>query len=307
MGDEQLERALAWIASVAAVGLLGTGVYATFYSTNGSGTVALLVIGSLALFVIAFRDRIRSMQFGGAKVQLAFKVKDSLKTAFKLRLAGNYEKAESEIEFAFSQFIRAPKVQRAYKDSMLYRGRVLSVLGEYVHEYFGGEVLETASTVSFLPLIDAVMNIDGKRTIEIIKARHDGFICAELEERALDDGFLRTAIIVRPGPDLDTRELVDRLDREVRRGALGIDCFLLIQNCKDSDSRKEFCDLVYHRNDVSDKRKMHAKSVVWELNSSQELLTSAFLSAILAMCDPAQCGFTHAASLPEIKSASKQA
>jgi hypothetical protein len=85
MGDEALERVLAWMATVAAAGLLGAGVYAVFYSTNGSGTVALLAIGSLGLFVISFRDRIRSMEFGGARVQLALKVRDSLKTAFKLR------------------------------------------------------------------------------------------------------------------------------------------------------------------------------------------------------------------------------
>jgi hypothetical protein len=305
MGDGQLERVLAWTASVVAMGLLGTGVYAVFYSSNGSGTVALLAIGALALFVVCFRDRIRSMEFGGARVQLAFKVRDSLKMAFKLRLAGNYEEAENEIEFAFSQFVRAPKVQRAYKDSKLYRGRVLSLLGDYVDQNFGGEVLETASTVSFLPLIDAVMKVDGNRTLEIIRSRH-GYICAELEERALDDGFLRTAIIVRPGPDLDTMELVERLDREVRRGALGIDCFLLIQNCKDSDSRKEFCELVNDRNDLVGKRKMHAKSVVWELKSSPELLTSAFLSAVLTMCDPSQCGFTQAVISPELDSTSRQ-
>lgn len=153
--------------------------------------------------------------------------------------------------------------------------------------------------VSFLPLIDAVMQVDGISIIEMIKSRH-GYMCAELQERAMDDGFLRTAIIIRPGPDLDTRELVKRLDREVRRGALGIDCFLLIQNCKDSDSRKEFCALVNDRNDLVNKRKMHAKSMVWELDSSSELLTNAFLSSILTMCDPTQCGFTHAADLPTL-------
>jgi hypothetical protein len=115
MRDEGLERVLAWMASVVAMGLLGAGVYAVFYSANGSGAVALLSIGSLALFVIAFRSRIRSMEFGGARVQLAFKVRDSLKMAFRLRLAGNYEGAENEIDFAFSQFIRTPKIQRAYK------------------------------------------------------------------------------------------------------------------------------------------------------------------------------------------------
>jgi len=304
-GNDGLEPVLAWMASVVAVGLLGAGVYAVFYSTNGPGAVALLSIGSLALFIIAFRDRIRSMEFGGARVQLAFKVRDSLKMAFKLRLAGNYEGAENEVEFAFSQFVRAPKVQRAYKDSMLYRERVLKLLGKYVDEKFGGEVRETASTASFFPLVDAVMKIDGPRTIEIIKA-NGGFMCAELEERATDDGFLRTAIIVRPGPDLDTEELAERLDWEVRRGALGIDCFLLVQNCKDSDSRKEFCDLVNDRNDLVDGGKMHAKSAVWELKSSPELLTSAFLSAILTMCDSRYCGFSHAEIRPKLDQPSKQ-
>lgn len=141
MGDETLERVLAWMATVVAAGLLGAGVYAVFYSANGSGTVALLAIG----FVISFRDRIRSMEFGGARVQLALKVRDSLKAAFKLRIACDYERAENEIEFAFSQFIRAPKVQRAYRNSQLYQGRVLDLLGAYVGRNFDGKVLETAS------------------------------------------------------------------------------------------------------------------------------------------------------------------
>jgi hypothetical protein len=178
------------------------------------------------------------------------------------------------------------------------------LLGKYIDQKFSGEVLETASAASFLPLVDAVMKIDGNRAIEIIESG-GGYMCAELQERATDDGFLRTAIIVRPGRDLNTEEVVERLDREVRRGALGVDCFLLVQNCKDSDSRKEFCDLVNDRNDLFKGRKMHAKSVVWELQSSPDLLSKAFLSAILTMCDPRRCGSGHAASFPELGSSSK--
>ena len=292
MGDEQgkLEQVLAWMASVVAVGLLGAGVYAVFHSANGSGSVALLTIGSLALFVIAFRGRIRSMEFGGARVQLALKVRDSLKTAFRLRLKGNYEDAENEIEFAFSQFIRAPKVHRAYKNATLYRGKVLELLGGYVGRNFGGEVLETASTVSFLPLIDAVLKVEGERAIKMIESKEEIYNCAELRKRVDDDGFLRAAIIVRPGPDLNTGELVRRLDLEVRRGALDIDCFLLIQNCKESDSNsgEEFCELVNARNDLVRDRKMNAKRVAWELNSSPDGLTDGFISAVLTMCDRQQ-------------------
>jgi hypothetical protein len=46
------------------------------------------------------------MEFGGAKMQFALKIKDGLKEAFELRLAGNYEQAEDELEFAFAQFAR---------------------------------------------------------------------------------------------------------------------------------------------------------------------------------------------------------
>ncbi len=70
------EHALNWvlpIVAIAAMGLLGAGVYAVFFSRNGPGTVALLTIGLLALFVALYHDRIRSMEFGGAKIQLAIK------------------------------------------------------------------------------------------------------------------------------------------------------------------------------------------------------------------------------------------
>jgi hypothetical protein len=141
MGDNRLERILTWIAFAVAVGLLGAGVYAVFHSTNGSGTVALLTVGGLALFVIIFGDRIRSMEFGGAKIQLALRVKDSLKRAFKLRLSGNYEEAETEIELAFNQFVtqEPSKVQRAYEESKQYQAKVLAVLGEYVKRKFDGK------------------------------------------------------------------------------------------------------------------------------------------------------------------------
>jgi hypothetical protein len=305
MGDSRLERSLAAIASVVALGLLGTGVYAVFHSANGSGTAALLAIGSVALFAIAFRDRIRSMEFGGVRVQLAFKVRDSLHRAFELRIAGDYEKAEDEIEFAFNQFVHDPTIQRAYTDSTRYQEEVLKLLGKFVSDTFGGQVLETASTVSFLPLVDAVMQLDGPRAVAEIKSRR-GFICSEIEKRANDDGVLRAAIIIRPGAELDTKRLVKRLDQEVRCGALGIDCFLLIQNCKKSDSSSEFHDLVINRNNRAQGIKMHAKSVAWELSSSPELLGSAFMAAILAMCSPEECRFTSAASPPELKAPAEQ-
>ena len=304
VGDDRLEHTLAWIASAVAIGLLGAGVYAVFYSTNGSGTVALLTIGGLTLFVIVFGDRIRSMEFGGAKIQLALRVKNSLKRAFKLRLSGNYEEAETEIELAFNQFVtqEPAKVQRAYEESKGYQDKVLAVLCEYVKQKFDGQVRETSSTVSFLPLIDAVSTVDGNRFMAELESleriSHNTYLCDIIRERVKKDKNLRTAIIVRPGPALDVEKLVGRLEQEVTYGALGIDCFLLIQNCKDSDSRKQFCGLVNNRG-------MHAKSLVWEPASGSEMLKDAFLAAILTICNPGQCGFSQAASVTGLNSVSQ--
>jgi len=299
VGDDTLQRILAAIASVLALGVLGAGVYAVFYSKNGSGTVALLTVGGLALFVVVFGDRIREMEFGGARIQLALRVKTSLKKAFKLRLSGNYEEAETEIEFAFSQFVtREPhKVQRAYYDSKNYQEQVLTTLGEYVEQKFEGQVRVTASTVSFLPLIDAVMTVDGDRFLAELESNNKS-LCDYLKERVKKDKKLRAAVIVRPGPALDVAKLVQRLEQEVTNGALGIDCFLLVQNCKDSRSRREFCELVNSKG-------MHAKSLVWQPVTGPETLKGAFLAAILTICSPSQCGFSQAASLTSLDSASQ--
>jgi hypothetical protein len=292
VGDsgERFRHVLGWIAAVAALGVLGLGIYAVFHSTNQSGTAALLAIGSLSLFVIAFGDRIRSMEFGGARVQLALRVKNALKRAFELRLAGNYELAQAEIEDAFDQFVaqESHKVRRAYAESKQYRANVLKELGNYVELNFRGRVLRTAASASFLPLIDAVMKVDGERILQVLKDNGRSW-CPELVQRARDDGILRTAVIIRPGPALDVMRLVEKLDHEVAHGALEIDCFLLVQNCKNSESqsRIEFCKLV-------NERPMHAKSMVWQPSSGSKELENAFLNAIMTICDPSHCGFPSA-------------
>lgn len=284
--NDRFSRVLGWIAAVIALGVLGLGIYAVFHSTNGSGTAALLVIGPLALFVIVFRDRMQSMEFGGAKVQLALRVKDSLKRAFELRLAGDYEQAQTEIKDAFAQFVahEEPEARKAYAESMEYRAKVLEKLGDYVRHNFEGKVLGTAASVSFLPLIDAIMEVNGHRVLDTLSANGKEW-CPELVRRVEDDGILRTAVIVRPGPELHVMRLVDMLEQEVAHGAAEIDCFLLVQNCKDSESesRIEFCKEVNGRS-------MHAKSMVWRPSSGSKELENAFLNAIMTICDPSHCG-----------------
>ena len=246
------------------------------------------------------------MEFGGARIQLALRVKDSLKRAFKLRLSGNYEEAEAEIELAFNQFVtqEPAKVQRAYEQSRKYQEKVSTVLRDYVKQKFDGEVRETSSTVSFLPLIDAVSIVDGNRFITELQSlerkSHDVYLCDIIKKRVHKEKKLRTAVIIRPGAALDVEKLVRRLEQEVTHGALGIDCFLLIQNCKESefDSRKQFCSLVNSRG-------MHAKSLVWQPDSGEEMLRKAFLAAILTICHPDQCGLSQAADVTRFHSASQ--
>lgn len=299
VGDERLERILACVASVVATGLLGAGVYSVFYSKNGSGTVALLTIGGLGLFAIVFGDRIRSMQFGGARIQLALKVKDYLKKSFRLRLSGNYEEAETEIEFAFDEFVRqeSHKVRREYEESRNYQQQVLDWLRDYVEREFKGKVQEVSSTVSFLPLIDAVMAVNGN----VFKAKLESLgehLCEYLEERVRSQTYLRAAVIVRPGPDLDVAKLVERLEQEVRNGALGIDCFVLIQNCKKSGSRTQFCDLIYSKD-------MHAKSLTWQPVTGPKKLEGTFLDAISTICNPSRCHSDKPANVTRLDSASE--
>jgi hypothetical protein len=180
--NDMPRRILVSIASLISLGVLGIGIYAVFNSTNTAGTAALLIIGPSALFVIGFHDRIRSMEFGGARIQLAMQVKYSLSEAFKLRLAGNFEQAEAEIEYAFDRFVweEPPKTQQAYAASKDYQKKVLMLLGGYVELEFGGQVQDTSSTVSFLPLIDAVMTADGDSVLAKLRS-HNKDVCDYLK------------------------------------------------------------------------------------------------------------------------------
>jgi hypothetical protein len=265
---------------VIALGLLGAGVYAVFHSTNGAGTAALLTVGALTLFVVVYHDRIRSMEFGGAKMQLALKVKDVLKEAFELRLAGNYEQAERKLEFAFAQFVTLESDRRweEYQVAEKYQETVRANLEEIVKSGpFKGSVKKTASALSFFPVIDLVMDFDGRSVLAELDAL--GLtLCPELTEH-LKIGELRAGVIIRPGQELNTRDLVGKLLEEVDNGALNLNCFLLIQNCKGSKSAEDFRYRAIESH-------MHATSLEWEPDSGREKLSNALQQAILTVCNP---------------------
>jgi hypothetical protein len=283
-GQKRASTSIARAAVVAvvllvALGLLGAGVYAVFNSTNGAGTAALLTVGSLALFVVAYHDRIRSMEFGGAKIQLALRIKDGLKKAFELRLAGNYEGAENKLDFAFGQFAgESDKRWKEYQIAKNYQDSVREKLEEIVKDdEFKGVVRKTASALSFLPLIDLVMDFDGS-SLQRALTTQGLQLCPELTEH-LQKRDLRAGVIVRPGQELYIEELVGKLLEEAENGALRLTCFLLIQNCDGSKTATEFRDLARHRG-------MHATSLEWEPYSGRDKLAEALQKAILTVCDP---------------------
>ena len=291
-------HALNWIVPIVAIvamGLLGAGVYAVFFSRNEPGTVALLTIGLLALFVAIYHDRIRSMEFGGAKIQLALKIKDWLKEAFELQLAGDYEQAEDKLQYAFHQFAHESESRwKEYQTATEYQERVRKNLQKIVRSDdspFNGRVRKTASGLSLLPLIDLVMDFDGPSLLEALTNHKPPLtLCPELTDH-LRQHKLRAGVIVRPGQSLNSEELVAKLAEEVKNGALRLTCFLLIQNCKGSKSAKEFRSLAIQRG-------MHATSLEWEPYSGREKLADALQEAILTVCDPTQCiSPSHATSL----------
>ena len=215
---------------------------------------------------------------------LALQIKDWLKEAFELRLAGNYERAEDTLQFAFRQFAQESETRwKEYQTATEYQERVRKNLQKIVKgsdSGFNGRVRKTALGLSLLPLIDLVMDFDGPSVLEALTAR--GLtLCPELIEH-LQQHKLRAGVIVRPGQSLNSEELVAKLGEEVKNGALRLTCFLLIQNCKGSESAKEFRSLAIRRG-------MHATSLEWEPYSGREKLADALQEAILTVCDPSQC------------------
>jgi hypothetical protein len=56
--------------ALAGVGMLAAGVVAVFATENGTGSAALVAVGAALLIAAGMWDRLESLEFGGAKVQL---------------------------------------------------------------------------------------------------------------------------------------------------------------------------------------------------------------------------------------------
>lgn len=267
------------MTGAAAVALLGAGVVAVFVSSNSSGTAALLTLGTALLVIAIVGDRLLKAKVSGVEIELATKVKDHLRSAFDKRLRGNYEAAEDEIREAFERFTQQldGEQSRQYAVSKAYNDEVRRKLEHIVHDRFAGSVQSTTATSSFFPLIDVVLNLDGRRVRAALDARHLA-LCPDLDEHL--DQQLRVGVTIRPGPELDPNRLVDRLRADVQDGAVSATCFLLIQNCTGSRSATAFRHLARQLG-------MHATSVEWSSGGSEPELDAAIDEAILTICSEA--------------------
>jgi hypothetical protein len=186
------------------------------------------------------------------------------------------------LKFAFVEFAReSDRRYREYQIAESYQDAVREKLEEIVKgDDFKGHVRRTASGLSLLPLIDLVMEFDGESVRNALTGRGLS-LCPDLTEH-LKKHDLRAGVIVRPGPDLNNKELVGKLREEADNGALQLTCFLLIQNCKGSKTAEDFRQMAIQH-------QMHATSLQWEPFSGREKLAEALREAILTVCHSNRC------------------
>jgi hypothetical protein len=274
-GDRWFSR----LVVVVGICLAAAGATAVFVSSNTTGTAALLAVGGVLVLCILFRDRLQKAKLGGFEIELAVQVKDQLRSAMRLRVHGNYEESEREIQRAFDKFVAelSNEDYDKYSVSKTYHQTVYDNMEQIVRERFAGTVEHSTATDSFFPLVDAVLRLDGQRVRgELDRQQLD--VCPDLRAHLAQQ--LTVGVTIRPGPALNSAMLVERLRKNVQFGALSATCFLLIQNCDDEKSGEQFRILARNHG-------MHATSATWLADGTIEQLDHAITKAILTVCsDP---------------------
>ena len=273
----RVQMVVSYMMLLVGISLVAAGAVAAFVSSNSSGSAALIAVGAASLLAIVFRDRIQEAKIGGFEFKLAVDVKDYLRTAFDLKVRGNYEGSEKELGHAFERFVEAldSREYRRYRISQKYQVDVQGMLKQIVPEQFSGDVENSSGTDSFYPLVDAVLRLDGARVHnKLTEQKHE--LCPELEQHL--EQRLCVGVTIRPGPELEPKKLVERLRINVGNGALHANCFLLIQNCWEEEPGKSFRELAWVQG-------MHATSVRFLAEGTVGQLNDAITKAILTICD----------------------
>ena len=107
---------LRWVAAFLGLAVLALGGVATFRSTNGAGSAAL-VVGGLALLVLGgLADRIESLKVGNVEFHVRAAVRQLIRRADELEVQGDTAAAEQLREEAEHLLLQASPAARRYEE-----------------------------------------------------------------------------------------------------------------------------------------------------------------------------------------------
>ncbi len=209
--------------------------------------------------------RVRAVRDAGGRVR----------TAFRFRARGNFERAARELSAAFKQFegLLNDDERERYAEAANYKKETLDDLRFIAQQQFNGNLRETLSGRSLLPIVDAVLELDTE-PVRALLGPH-----CPLHDNLASEDRVRVGATVRPGAEIDSDLLVRRLlkETEVRGGALDLHCFLLIMNTDDPGPGVSFTESAARQH-------LPAKCINWRPVDGLDALAERLKMTILSIC-----------------------
>jgi hypothetical protein len=211
----------------------------------------------------------------GRRAQAVRDAGEHVRKAFRLRTRGNFEVAARELTAAFKEFERVldPDERERHLEAAAYKRETLEDLRFIARKQYHGDLKETLSGLSLLPIVDAVLELD----VDPVRALL-GPQCPLHEHLATEDR-VRVGAVVRPGAAIDNDLLVRRLlkETEVRGGALDLHCFLLIMNTDDPGPGVSFTESAARQH-------LSARCINWRPVDGLDALGKRLEMTILSIC-----------------------
>jgi len=115
-GEPSSLRGLRWIAAFLGVSVLAVGGVATFFSTNGAGSAAL-VVGGIALLVLGgLGNRVDLLKVGSVEFHLRAAARQLSRRADELEVHGDAAAAEQLRKEAERLLLQASPAARSYEE-----------------------------------------------------------------------------------------------------------------------------------------------------------------------------------------------
>ncbi len=115
-GEPSSLRGLRWLAAFFGISVLAVGGVATFFSTNGAGSAAL-VVGGIALLVLGgLGDRVDLLKVGSVEFHLRAAARELSRRADELEVHGDDAAAEHLREEAERLLLQASPAARSYEE-----------------------------------------------------------------------------------------------------------------------------------------------------------------------------------------------